>query len=49
VLAAIGVQADLASSAIRMSLGCLTTDACIDRVAEVFPMLIAKARRMAAV
>ena len=49
VLAAIGVQADLASSAIRMSLGCLTTDACIDRVAEVFPMLVVKARRMAAV
>jgi len=47
VLAAIGVQADLASSAIRMSLGCLTTDACIDRVAEVFPMLVEKARRLA--
>ncbi|MEP6999316.1 MAG: cysteine desulfurase family protein [bacterium] len=47
VLAALGVQADLASSAIRMSLGCLTTDACIDRVAEVFPMLVQKARRLA--
>ncbi|MDB4889031.1 MAG: aminotransferase [Gemmatimonadetes bacterium] len=47
VLAAIGVPADLASSAIRMSLGCLSTDACIDRVVDVFPMLIEKARRLA--
>ena len=46
VLAAIGVQADLAASAIRMSLGSLTTDACIQRVAEVFPMLVDKARRL---
>lgn len=47
VLAAIGVPADLATSAIRMSLGCLTTDACVDRVADVFPMLVEKARRLA--
>ena len=47
VLAAIGVPADVAASAIRMSLGCLTTSACIDRVLEVFPMLIEKARRLA--
>jgi len=47
VLAALGVQADLASSAIRMSLGSLTTDACVQRVAEVFPMLVDKARRLA--
>ena len=47
VLAAIGVEADLASSAIRMSLGALTTDACVLRVAEVFPMLVDKARRLA--
>jgi cysteine desulfurase len=47
VLAAIGVPADLATSAIRMSLGCLSTDACVDRVIEVFPMLIEKARRLA--
>ncbi|HEY2026639.1 MAG TPA: cysteine desulfurase family protein [Gemmatimonadaceae bacterium] len=46
VLAAIGVAPDLASAAIRMSLGALTTDACIDRVAELFPMLIEKARRL---
>jgi cysteine desulfurase len=44
VLSALGVAPDLAGSAIRMSLGCLTTDACVDRVAEVFPALIAKAR-----
>ena len=48
VLAAIGVAPDLASSAIRMSLGSLSTDACIDRVADVFPMLVSKARRLAA-
>ncbi len=46
VLSAIGVAPDLASAAIRMSLGALTTDACIDRVAELFPALVAKARRL---
>lgn len=44
VLTAIGVEPDLANAAIRMSIGCLTTDACIDRIAEVFPALAAKAR-----
>jgi cysteine desulfurase len=48
VLTAIGVSPDLASSAIRMSIGSLTTDACIARVAEVFPALVAKARGMSA-
>lgn len=48
VLTALGVRADLASAAIRMSLGALTTDACIDRVIEVFPALVAKARQLAA-
>ncbi|HVZ76741.1 MAG TPA: cysteine desulfurase family protein [Gemmatimonadaceae bacterium] len=48
VLTAIGVPADVANAAIRMSLGCLTTDEAIDRVAEVFPALAAKARGMAA-
>jgi cysteine desulfurase len=48
VLTAIGVAPDLASAAIRMSLGSLTTDACIDRVAELFPTLVEKSRRMAA-
>jgi cysteine desulfurase len=48
VLSAIGVSPELASSAIRMSIGCLTTDECIDRVAEVFPALVDKARGKAA-
>lgn len=47
VLAAIGVPPDLATSAIRMSLGCLNTGACVDRVVDVFPMLVEKARRLA--
>ncbi|HWL40419.1 MAG TPA: cysteine desulfurase family protein [Gemmatimonadaceae bacterium] len=46
VLTALGVRPDLASAAIRMSLGSLTTDACIDRVIEVFPALVAKARQL---
>ena len=49
VLAAMGVRADLASAAIRMSLGALTTEPDIARVAELFPALIAKARRLAGV
>jgi cysteine desulfurase len=44
VLTALKVAPDLASAAIRMSLGALTTDACIDRVADVFPALVEKAR-----
>jgi cysteine desulfurase len=47
VLSAIGVRPDLASAAIRMSLGALTTEKSIDRVIEVFPSLVAKARQMA--
>jgi hypothetical protein len=46
VLSAIGVAPDLASAAIRLSLGTLTTEACIARVAQLFPALIAKARRL---
>ena len=46
VLSAIGVAPDLASAAIRMSLGALTTEACIDRVAALFPTLVEKARRL---
>ena len=46
VLAAMGVPRDLAVSAVRMSLGSLTTDECIDRVTDLFPALIAKARRL---
>ena len=37
VLEAIGVSADVAKSALRLSLGALTTDACVDRVVEVLP------------
>src|ERR1700681_1094746 len=48
VLTAIGVRPDLASAAIRMSLGVLTTDQSIDRVIEVFPALVTKARQLAA-
>ena len=44
VLEAIGVRGDLAGSAVRMSLGALTTPACVERVAEVFPALVQKAR-----
>lgn len=48
VLTALGVRPDLASAAIRMSLGALTTEDSIDRVLEVFPALVAKARQLAA-
>jgi cysteine sulfinate desulfinase/cysteine desulfurase-like protein len=44
-----GVRAELANAAIRMSLGSLTTDADMERVAELFPALIAKARGLAGV
>lgn len=44
VLTACGVRPDIANAAIRFSLGCLTTDACIERVAQVFPALVRKAR-----
>jgi cysteine desulfurase len=47
VLAAIGVAPDLASAAVRMSLGVLTTDEHVGRVAELFPALAEKARRLA--
>ena len=49
VLEAIGVPRELAIAAVRMSLGSLTTDACIARVVELFPALISKARRLAGV
>ena len=47
VLSAMGVAPELGSAAIRMSVGKLTTDAQVDRVAELFPSLVAKARAMA--
>lgn len=46
VLSALGVRSDLGSAAVRMSLGALTTDEGITRVAELFPALIQKARRL---
>ena len=46
VLSAMGVKPDLAAAAVRMSLGSLTTPEGIARVVELFPALIAKARRL---
>jgi cysteine desulfurase len=46
VLEAIGVSTDVARSALRLSLGALSTDASVDRVIEVLPMLVEKARRL---
>jgi cysteine desulfurase len=48
VLTAIGVSPDLAGAAVRMSLGALTTDEGIERVAQAFPALVNKARSFAA-
>jgi cysteine desulfurase len=47
VLLALGVSRELATAAVRMSLGSLTTDECVTRVSELFPALITKARRLA--
>jgi cysteine desulfurase len=47
VLQAMGVPTDLASSAVRMSLGCLTTPEHVERVGELFPKLVEKARASA--
>jgi cysteine desulfurase len=46
VLAAMGVSPELAGAAIRMSLGALTTDECVSRVADIFPALVQKARQL---
>ena len=46
VLAALHVPHEHAVASIRFSLGSLTTDAHVARVAELFPALIAKARRL---
>ena len=46
VLVALGVSPELAGAAIRMSLGSLTTDEGVSRVAEVFPALVQKARQL---
>ncbi|HEY5087434.1 MAG TPA: cysteine desulfurase family protein [Gemmatimonadaceae bacterium] len=47
VLAAMGVEPSLAAAAIRMSFGPINTEAEVDRVAELFPRLVAKARTLA--
>lgn len=44
VLSAIGVSNELASAAIRMSVGALTTESAVDRVVDIYPALIAKVR-----
>jgi cysteine desulfurase len=46
VLMAIGLPRELAVAAVRMSLGSLTTPEAVDRVAQLFPALITKARRL---
>jgi cysteine desulfurase len=47
VLEAIGVSAEVANAAIRMSLGALSGESDVERVAELFSTLAAKARRLA--
>jgi len=46
VLVAMGVSPELTGAAIRFSLGALTTEECIARVAEVLPALTQKARQL---
>ncbi|MEP6905919.1 MAG: cysteine desulfurase family protein, partial [Gemmatimonadales bacterium] len=46
VLVAMGVSPELAGAAIRFSLGALTTEESIARVAEVLPALVQKARQL---
>ena len=46
VLVAMGVSPELTGAAIRFSLGALTTEECIARVAEVLPALAQKARQL---
>lgn len=48
VLSAMGVEPSLAAAAIRMSFGPINTEADVDRVAELFPKLVAKSRAPAA-
>ncbi|MBI3791383.1 MAG: cysteine desulfurase [Gemmatimonadetes bacterium] len=47
VLTALGVRPDIAGAMVRISLGVLTDDAAVDRLAQLFPQLVAKARGMA--
>lgn len=46
VLVAMGVSPELTGSAIRFSLGALTTEECVARVSEVLPALVQKARQL---
>jgi cysteine desulfurase len=48
VLLAIGVKPELAGAAIRMSLGSLTNEECVNRVSQVFSDLVTKARQLTA-
>jgi cysteine desulfurase len=48
VLTALHCPLDLAGSAVRLSLGALSTETNIDRVGEIFPALVEKARRLSA-
>ena len=48
VLEAMGVAPAIAGAAIRMSFGPINTEADVDRVGELFPKLVAKARTAAA-
>ena len=47
VLTALGVSPELGAAAIRFSLGALTTPEGVERVAQLFPTLVQKARRLA--
>ena len=49
VLSAMGIPADVANAAVRMSFGSLSTPADVTRVAELFPALVAKARGLAGI
>lgn len=44
VLTAMGVSPELANAALRLSLGCLSNEACVQRVADVLGTLAGKAR-----
>jgi cysteine desulfurase len=49
VLSAMGIPADIANAAVRMSFGSLSTPDDVTRVAELFPALVAKARGLAGI
>ena len=48
VLEAMGVDPQIAGAAVRMSFGSINKEADVDRVADVFPKLVARARTVAA-